>query len=71
MLLTIFNHVNYIGYFFIKYKLELIAVLDEEDIDHDLLYEMLKEWIVLADSTKDFNEVMRVEKTALNLLLDG
>lgn len=72
VLLTIFNHTNYIGYFCIKYKLLLSDNL-EEYLEYSKEYHILdklNEIIKIVKSTKDFNEVLKVEKIALNLLLE-
>lgn len=68
ILLTIFNHTNYIGYFCIKYKLLLADQIDE--IKKNELIDTFKKWIILIKETKDFSEVLRVEKIAMNLLLE-
>jgi hypothetical protein len=68
ILLTIFNHTNYIGYFFIKHKLLLADQIDE--LRESEIVEHFKEWIALIKETTDFTEVLRVEKIALNLLLE-
>lgn len=68
ILLIIFNHTNYIGYFCLKHKLLLADQIDE--MRESEVIEHLKELIKLIKETKDFNEVLRVEKIALNLLLE-
>lgn len=68
ILLTIFNHTNYIGYFCIKYKLLLADQIDE--MRENEVIDTFKKWIALIKETKDFSEVLRVEKIAMNLLLE-
>lgn len=67
-LLTIFNHTNYIGYFFVKHKLELTDII--EDAKEYKIIELLTKWIEIVKNTKDFIEIIKIEKIALNLLLE-